>query len=211
MQAYEQGGNDGTAEGYNYDEWHIGNVNIGDAEIGEASFNFENPAGITLIPSSITGAAHATQLFKGYNIDDLNEQEPMTAEEFIEFVNGISIVAEGNVHLQIAGQVTIGDVAAGWTTLRPAAAHGTVDASDIDEWVGTGTLADRGSFTIAGLEGLVSFKVFGVGVVADSGEALIESITFGGDTYSFAAVVEEEVEDETTDPTPPTTVETARQ
>ena len=54
-------GGDGSAAGYNYLEWHIGSAKVGETQdeaIGNASFNFDNPAGITLLPRSVSGAVN---------------------------------------------------------------------------------------------------------------------------------------------------------
>lgn len=217
---YEIGGDSNRAD-YNYHEWHIGNVgpqNDGreptadEIAIGEASFNFDNPAGITLYPDSVTGAPASTQLFKGNHIDEINVATPMTMAELEAFIDGISInVVSGSAYLQIAGIFAGGDPA-GWTTLHPFESHGTSSDFLSMEWTGTGSgTFNTGPYSLTEATTAEStFLLYGVGIVVEE-QTVVESLTFDGNTYMFAvAQEEEEVVEEDNTPTPPDLVDTAR-
>lgn len=205
-------GGDGSDPDYNYDQWHIGSP----IAAAVPAFDFDDPAGITLYPNSVTGTTESTQLFKGRHITNISSDylDDMNAEAFTEFLNGVSTnVASGTVNLQIAGMFDFdGDGNRNWTTLRPIAAHGGAVATNpaLGNWTGTGVYAIGGAQELnLPLTDILAdmatdngtFQLYGVGVVADNGDAVVASITFSGTTYNFAAAVNA--------PTPPTAVETA--
>lgn len=202
-------GGTGSETGYNYHLWHIGGAES--EAIGNASFDFDNPAGITLHPNSVTGSAYSTQLFKGIHMDVIEATPAMTASELEAFLDGVSVeVVSGVVNLQIAGVFSPTDVpdplvsGSGWTTLRPVVAHGSAVATDLEQWQGSGNGPSPRSLSdfLSAMDNLNgTFQLYGVGVVADV-EAVIATITFGGNTYDFTGAA-------SNDPTPPSEIQTA--
>lgn len=94
-------GGDGVRADYNYDRWHMGHVvpstpaegpTPDEIAIGEASFSFNDPAGITLYPN-VAGATKDTQLFKGYNIasEITTGSTTFDKDEFRAFLKSVSV------------------------------------------------------------------------------------------------------------------------
>lgn len=177
-----ENGAEGT-DGYNYDQWHVGNVDTAGTETS-ASLTFNECSVTTLAPVQRT----ITQVLKGYPIDS----RPDTVEEASALIDSLAVeVVDGSVTLQLPvflyGEDENGQETRTFTTVRNAEGFGA----------GTGTWSeDTHVLDSTGLGGgtksmLLEFfgefdriEILGVGFTGTAGTE-VESLSFGGDTFTF--------------------------
>lgn len=228
---FENGAEDDA--GYNYDQWHVGSVYNTDLD-SEASLEFGECSVTTLaVPADAESDASITQVLKGFPIDG----RPSTVADIRAMIETISIdVESGSVTLQLPfflqAELT-GEAIEEWLgTFRNTTAFGpgvhklgadvplSNDTLDGGEFFGNGDNMNdvyeaMEFFTeSAAAEGqLVWFELLGIGFTGSEG-AVVNSITFGGNTFYFGTgdcLPITPVAPGETAPTPPKAVETARQ
>ncbi|MFD1859608.1 hypothetical protein EHW97_00430 [Aeromicrobium camelliae] len=182
--------NEGTP-GYNYDQWHIGNTEDPAAEVSD-SLQF-NECSVTTLAAV---ERDVTQVLKGFAIDQRPTAGPEgNADELRALIESISIdVEQGDVTLQLPFFVyPDGDPEGepGFTTVRnaqpfgpgqhtfqgvelTASNGGTVESMDV--------LLEELETSLEELGGM--YQILGVGFTGSEG-AVINSISFAGDTYYF--------------------------
>lgn len=183
--------NEGTP-GYNYDQWHIGNTEDPTAEVGD-SLQFGECSVTTLAAVE----RDVTQVLKGFAIDQRPTAGPDgNADDFRALIDSISIdVAQGDVTLQLpVFAFPGGDLSAdpAFTTFRNAQPFGpgvhTFRGVELTEsatgstWESSEALLEL--FAQAISEEGMAFQILGVGFTGSEG-AVINSISFAGDTYYF--------------------------
>ncbi|WP_293696383.1 hypothetical protein [uncultured Agrococcus sp.] len=222
-----ENGDEGSPD-YNYDQWHVGNVDTPGTAV-DASLEFGECSVTTLAPVERT----VTQVLRGFPIAERPTADPDASVEdnFRSVLESIEIdVAEGSVTLQIPyfayfdGET---DEQPFFTTLRNTegfgpGVHTLADVVMIDS---SGYFPEDGHTLDEILEFLQSdidvwgdvIELLGIGFTGSEG-AVINSISFNGDTHYFGTGdcapdsgdededdededVEEDDEDE--EPTPP--------
>lgn len=155
------------------------------------------------------------------------ELEIESGAHFVELVQSIDVDADGMWSLQLPVYMD-NEAPDFFTTFRPAANNTTPGALD-SEWILSWALPGLPAGTPVTLQDIsdeidvaledVSPALLAFGILADSGETTVRSITFNGDTHFFTAEPEEEeeppveeddedlVDDEVEDAPPATPVE----
>ncbi|MGO1538779.1 MAG: hypothetical protein ACTHW3_05330 [Leucobacter sp.] len=188
---YEDGA-EGT-DGYNYDEWHIGNVKVDTSATSDVSLEFNECSITTLDPLERS----VTQVMKGYPIDG----RPSSETDMQAVVDNLQIVVEsGSVTLQLPVFEQLTDDTEYWAgTFRNQTAFGpgthsiSLDTPLINDtfvqdhgWSNGDTLEDFYAEMQQHIDdGFMNhFELLGVGFTGQPG-SVISSITFDGNTYHF--------------------------
>lgn len=227
-----ENGTEGDA-GYNYDQWHVGSVY--NSDLGpDASLEFGECAVTTLaVPANSEAPSEVTQVIKGFPID----ARPSTTADIRAMIETIEIdVESGNVTLQLPffeqRVADDGEVVTTWLgTFRNTTEFGpgvhtlgpdvpltneTMNADALADWQNGDSLADFYAEMDDAIElqgEFIWYELLGIGFTGSEG-AVVNSITFNGDTYYFGEgnclPVAPDAPGQTA-PTPPKAVETARQ
>lgn len=193
-------GAEGTP-GYNYDQWHIGNTTNPESTV-EQSLQF-GACGVTFLPPVIDVSENpdvtppsVTQLLKGFPIDGRPTANTTNGTASAQaLIDSISIdVAQGNVTLQIpVFQYWNGDLDdRTFTTFRNTAEFGPgvhkLAGIDLTESANGATGLDFGGILNNWQMDITDygdiFEILGVGMTGSDG-AIVNSISFGGNTYFF--------------------------
>ena len=186
---------DESSPDYNYDQWHVGNVDTPDTPV-DASLEFGECSVTTLAPAERT----VTQVLKGFPIAERPTADPENSvdDNLRSMLESIEIdVAEGSVTLQVPYFAYWDGDTDGqpfFTTLRNAegfgpGVHNLADTVLIDS---SGYFPEDGGTVDEILEYLQAdiddwgdvIEILGVGFTGSDG-AVINSISFDGDTYYF--------------------------
>ncbi len=195
---FEVGG-DGTEADFNYDQWHIGSQTNTDASL-DTSVTFDESSITTLTPSAPSTNTHV-QVLKGFPVAQrVGFGADGTVDAFKNFLEGTTItVLQGSVTVQIPvfEYVPSGpDAGTHFYTFRSlgleAGVHNLQDLSftfSVDglqtgiEYTYEELLALLEDY-VDGTESSNTYEILGVGFNGSEGAA-VESLTFGGDTYTF--------------------------
>ena len=204
---FELGGA-GTEEGFNYDQWHIGS---------NYDPNYALESSVTFGECSVTTLAHpnagsVVQVLKGFPVS----ARPSTAEDIKAVFNSTSItILEGGVTIQFpmfeydlsSDDPTTADFTTVRSEVLPAGTYNLADLTFVDSqgWFTGGPLTLEQFF-----EGLdyniadyFAYELLGVGFTGSEG-AVVETLSFSGDTYYFGTGDCAPAAPNPTDPTAPT-------
>ncbi|WP_449278253.1 hypothetical protein [Leucobacter sp. GX24907] len=199
---FEIGGN-GSEDGFNYDQWHVGNVDTPGTETS-ASLLFNECSVTTLAPVERT----VTQVLKGFPVDG----RPDTLEEASALIDSLSVeVVDGSVTLQLPvflyEEDENGRETRTFTTVRNVDGFGAGTGTWSDDTPlldSTGLGGGNKTLLIEFLGELDRFEILGVGFTGATGTE-VESLSFGGDTFTFGTgdcLPEEEIDETPGDDNP---------
>lgn len=183
-----ENGNEGDA-GFNYGQWHIGNTEDPTVPVTD-SLTF-NACSVTFLPS--VGSADVTQLLKGFPVDGRTIADAASGTAGVQaLIDSISIdVAQGDVTVQLPVFDTYGETTY-FTTMYNEVGFGPgvhtlsgatlINSKDI---FASGTAPE----VLAQWQEYIEedgdvFEILGVGMTGSPG-AIVNSITFAGNTYKF--------------------------
>lgn len=208
-----ENGAEGTAA-YNYDQWHIGSTTNPDATV-EQSLAF-GECSVTFLPS--VGDASVTQLLKGFPVDGRPTANGENGIADVQaLIESISIdVAQGEVTLQLPTFIYWdGEAPPEFTTFRNEVGFGPgVHTIEAEQLVDSGGVFD--GITVAELLEIWEddiedygdiIEILGVGMTGSDG-AIVNSISFAGNTYTFGTGCSGEAPVTPVAPKPPVTVHT---
>ncbi|MBC9928479.1 MULTISPECIES: hypothetical protein [unclassified Leucobacter] len=214
-----ENGAEGTP-GYNYDTWHIGNTEDPGVPVSD-SLTF-NACSVSFLPS--VGTADVTQLLKGFPVDGRPTANAASGTASLQaLIDSISIdVAQGDVTIQLptfiyyeSGEGAEHELEE-FTTVYNLAGFGPgvhtlsgMELTDSSEYFNGGDTQDLFASMQSDIDQYNDvFEILGVGMTGSDG-AIVNSITFAGNTYSFGTGCSGEVTPPATGkPKPPVSVQT---
>lgn len=213
-----ENGDEGSAD-YNYDTWHIGNTEDPSIPVTD-SLTF-NACSVTFLPS--VGTADVTQLLKGFPITGRPTANAANGTADIQaLINSISIdVAQGDVTIQLPtfiyyenGEPPVSELEE-FTTVYNLVGFGPgvhklsgVELTDSSDYFSGGDTQNLLEFMQSDIDEYNDvFEILGVGMTGSPG-AIINSITFAGNTYSFGTDCSGGATPPVVGPKPPVSVQT---